>query len=72
MPERVTDQFPPTFVTAGNTDPLLPQSPALVATLIAKGVDVNTLFHDKDHLPALGHEYQLDLDLATGGRRSTG
>ena len=66
VPERVTDRFPPTFVTAGNADPLLPQSLALAATLTAKGVEVETLFYDKDHQPALGHEYQFDLGLAHG------
>ena len=43
VPERVTDQFPPTFVTAGNADPLLPQSLALAATLTEKGVELDTL-----------------------------
>lgn len=40
VPERVTDQFSPTFVTAGNADPLLPQSLALVATLTVNWVSM--------------------------------
>ncbi|HXW78143.1 MAG TPA: alpha/beta hydrolase [Acidimicrobiales bacterium] len=62
----VSEAFPPTFITAGNADPLLPQSRAMLAALECKGVPVEALFFPHDHQPALGHEYQFDLGLADG------
>jgi acetyl esterase/lipase len=63
VPSHVTDEFPPTFFTVGNTDPLAPQSTAFAKVLESKGVDVETLFYPDDHQPNLDHEYQFDLDL---------
>lgn len=65
----LTPDFPPTFVSVGNADPLAPQSVALAAALEATGVPVTTLFFEDDHQPAAGHEYQFDLD-AEAGRRA--
>lgn len=62
----VTPQFPPTFITAGNADPLLSQSTELAARLNRYGVTTSMLFYDADHQPALNHEYQFDLDTADG------
>lgn len=59
---HVTSAWPPTFITAGNADPLLPQSVALAETLSAAGVAPDTLLYPSDHRPPLGHEYQFDLD----------
>ena len=39
-------------MTAGNADPLLAQSQAMMAALEAKGVSVETLFFPDDHQPA--------------------
>jgi acetyl esterase len=61
--EHVGDAFPPTFVTAGNADPLLRQSQLFTVALIEAGVDVETLFYPEDHEPPLPHEYQFELDL---------
>ncbi|MFN8629579.1 MAG: alpha/beta hydrolase [Chloroflexota bacterium] len=55
--------FPPAFVTAGNADPLLPQSQALADRLDALGIAVERRFFPPGHTPPLGHEYQLHLDL---------
>jgi acetyl esterase len=63
---HLSGAFPPTFMTAGNADPLLAQSRALMATLEAKGVPVETLFYPDDHQPALGHEYQFNVGRADG------
>lgn len=63
---HVTAAFPPAFITAGNTDPLLPQSVALAARLQALGVTTDTLFFPPGHTPALGHEYQFNLDDSAG------
>jgi acetyl esterase/lipase len=57
----VTPNFPPAFITAGNSDPLGPQSVALAEALNAKGVEVDGLFFAKDRQPRLAHEYQFDL-----------
>lgn len=59
----VNATYPPTFLTVGNADPLASQSVALASTLRSKRVNVETLFYPSDHQPALGHEYQFDLDL---------
>ena len=59
---HVTADFPPAFLSAGNADPLLPQSEALDAA----GVPVETLFFAADRTPGLGHEYQFDLDTEAG------
>lgn len=64
--KHVTPAFPPSFISAGNADPLEPQSRALVEALTAKGVQVEQLFFDKDHQPPLAHEYQFNLDGEAG------
>jgi acetyl esterase/lipase len=66
----LTSSFPPTFISAGNTDPLLPQSRLLAAKLSALDVPIDTLFFPKDHTPALGHEYQFTMNDA--GRLALG
>jgi len=66
LTRHVSDAFPPVFITAGNADPLFPQSRAFAAALEAEGVDVDTLFYPADHQPPLGHEYQFDMTLADG------
>jgi acetyl esterase/lipase len=66
VPVHVTSAFPPTFVSAGNGDPLLPHTVALVQALAQCGVDHETLLFADDHAPRLGHEFQFDLDTADG------
>jgi acetyl esterase/lipase len=66
VPVHVTSAFPPSFVSAGNGDPLLPHTVALVEALDRNGVDHEVLLFDDDHEPRLGHEYQFDLDTADG------
>lgn len=61
----VTPAFPPALISAGNGDPLLPHSVALENALRAHNVTVDTLYFP-DHEPALGHEYQFDLDAEPG------
>lgn len=63
---HVTPAFPPSFISAGNADPLEPHSRALAAALEAKGVKVDALFFPKDYTPALPHEYQFNLDNEAG------
>lgn len=63
---HVTPAFPPTFISAGNADPLAKQSLALSNALKQQGVAVETMFFAPDYQPPLGHEYQFDLDTAAG------
>lgn len=60
---HVTEDFPPTWVTTGNADPLLPQAKTFVRTLEGEGVKVEAEFFAKDHQPQLIHEYQFLLEL---------
>lgn len=62
----VTANFPPTFISAGNGDPLLPQSIDLAAKLSEEGVRVVSLFFPADTTPSLPHEYQFNLDTPQG------
>jgi acetyl esterase/lipase len=62
----VTPNFPPTFISAGNADPLLPQSELMHRRLRENGVAVTALFFPADHEPRLAHEYQFNLDQADG------
>ena len=64
--KHVTAEFPPAFISAGNDDPLLPQSIALADMLASHGVRVERLFFARDREPALPHEYQFNLDNEAG------
>jgi acetyl esterase/lipase len=66
VPAHVSPGFPPSFISVGNADPLRAHSEALATALEAKGVRVETLFFPDDYAPALGHEYQFDLDTEAG------
>ncbi|WP_162342545.1 alpha/beta hydrolase [Cyclobacterium salsum] len=58
----LTGSFPPTFISAGNKDPLLAQSKRLAVKLSSLGVQLDTLFFPDNYEPALGHEYQFTFD----------
>lgn len=63
--DYVTKDFPTTWISGGNADPLTPsQSEPMAEKLDGLGVDVTTVFYPKDHEPALPHEYQFHLDFA--------
>lgn len=66
VPAHVTPRFLPSFISVGNADPLMPHSEALAVALANQGVRVETLFFPPDYAPALGHEYQFDLDSEAG------
>jgi acetyl esterase/lipase len=66
IPRNMHKDFPPMFISAGNADPLAPQSYALAETAAKLGVRVETLFFPKDYRPPLGHEYQFHLDTEAG------
>ncbi|MGX5679989.1 alpha/beta hydrolase [Schumannella luteola] len=61
--DYVTADFPRTWISGGNADPLTPtQSQPLAEKLGSLGVDVTSVFYPEDHEPALPHEYQFHLD----------
>lgn len=61
---RLPDTLPPIFLSAGNADPLLPQSKRLADAAKAKGLVTDTLFFPDDHQPQLGHAYPFTPDAA--------
>lgn len=67
----LTASFPRSFITAGNADPLAPQSVALAKKLSELKVPIDTLFYPKNHTPPLEHEYQFNLDLIDGQKALT-
>ena len=62
----VTSTFAPTFISAGNADPLEPQSHAMAQALHQQKVRVDSLFFAPDHQPPLPHEFQFNLDSQAG------
>lgn len=59
----VTADFPTTWISGGNDDPLTPsQSKPLAQKLSGLGVEVESVFYPDDHEPKLPHEYQFHLD----------
>jgi len=64
---HITKDFPATYITGGNADPLTDtQSKPFATKLESLGVKVATLFYSTDHTPALPHEYQFNLDSQDG------
>ncbi|MCU1579090.1 MAG: alpha/beta hydrolase [Rhodoglobus sp.] len=61
--DDVTADFPQTWISGGNADPLTAtQSKPFAAQLTSLGVPVTSVFYDDNHVPALPHEYQFHLD----------
>lgn len=60
---HVSSQYPATFISGGNGDPLTDaQSKPLAAKLTGMDVPVTTLFFEEDHQPRLPHEYQFTFN----------
>ncbi|HYH36210.1 MAG TPA: alpha/beta hydrolase, partial [Candidatus Saccharimonadales bacterium] len=60
---HVTKDFPTTFISGGNADPLTDgQSVPFAQKLQSLGVNATTLFYPPDHEPKLPHEYQFTID----------
>lgn len=66
IPANLPADMPPLFISAGNADPLGPQSAALAEAAAARGIVVDTLFFPPDHQPPLAHEYQFSLETLAG------
>jgi acetyl esterase/lipase len=63
--KHITSDFPPVFITAGDDDPLEPQSPPFAAELRRHNVPVTTLFWEGSG-KKLQHDYQFELDRPEG------
>ncbi len=61
LPRHITPAFPPTFLSCGNGDPLLPQTLVLRDALRSHGVQHSELLHPAELSPPLGHVYQFDF-----------
>lgn len=60
---HVDGNFPTTFISGGNGDPLTnAQSKPFAQKLQSLGVDVETKFYAADHTPSLPHENQFVMD----------
>ncbi|SEL13578.1 alpha/beta hydrolase [Parapedobacter koreensis] len=62
----IDSNFPPSFISAGNGDPLHTQSETLARKLALLNVQVDTLFFAPDYVPSLPHEYQFNMDIDAG------
>ena len=63
--DAVTSDFPRTWISGGDADPLTrSQSEPFAARLRHLGVPVTSVFYDREVPPRLPHEYQFHLDLA--------
>ncbi|WP_243064794.1 alpha/beta hydrolase [Humibacter sp. RRB41] len=61
--DHVTKDFPATWISGGNDDPLTAgQSKPMAAKLNDLGVPVTPVFYPKDETPPLHHEYQFHLN----------
>lgn len=69
---NASKDFPPTYITGGNGDPLTDaQSKPFADKLESLGVGVTRLFYDSNHQPSLPHEYQFNLDNDDGKKALT-
>ena len=63
--DHVTKDFPRTWISGGNADPLTAgQSKPMAAKLKGLGVQVTSVFYPENETPPLQHEYQFHLNLA--------
>ncbi|HDR8449192.1 TPA: alpha/beta hydrolase fold domain-containing protein [Bacillus cereus] len=63
---HVTNNYPPTFITDGNTGSFEEQGKALASVLRKKGVAVEPLFFDKNVYGTLAHEFQFKMNTQAG------
>lgn len=63
---HVTKNYPPTFITDGNTGSFENQGKELAAALRRKGVFVDSLFFDKKRYGNLAHEFQFKMNTQAG------
>lgn len=64
--DYIDGNFPPSFISVGNGDPLQIHSLNLARKLSRLKVKVDTLFFPANRQPPLPHEFQFDLDVPAG------
>ncbi|HDR6271313.1 TPA: alpha/beta hydrolase [Bacillus cereus] len=64
--KHVTKDYPPTFITDGNTASFEDQGKVLASSLESKGVYVDKLFFDKNISGELAHEFQFKMNTPAG------
>ncbi|EOO69793.1 MULTISPECIES: alpha/beta hydrolase [Bacillus cereus group] len=64
--KHVTKDYPPTFITDGNTASFEDQGKELFSTLQSKDVAVDGLFFDKSIFGELAHEFQFNMNTPAG------
>lgn len=62
----VNKDFPATYISVGNKDPLATQSYNFAKALMKYSVKTDTLFFPATYTPDLPHEYQFNLDNEAG------
>jgi acetyl esterase len=63
---HVTAEFPPMFISVGNSDWLEPQSRLFADAARKQGVPVEQLFFSEDYRPRVTHEFQFYLEGEAG------
>ena len=63
---HITPDFPPIFISVGNSDWLEPQSFSFAEDAEKLGVSVDRLFFADDYRPRAPHEFQFYLDEQAG------
>ncbi|HDR3890820.1 TPA: alpha/beta hydrolase fold domain-containing protein [Bacillus cereus] len=63
---HVTNNYPPAFITDGNTGSFEEQGKTLASALQSKGVPVDSLFFDKNISGELAHEFQFKMNTQAG------
>ncbi|MDR2191669.1 MAG: hypothetical protein LBO62_02140, partial [Endomicrobium sp.] len=61
IPDNLSDNYPPSFITDGNAFSFENQGKALAAALKRRGIYVKDVFYPKDEA-VLKHEYQFNMD----------
>lgn len=59
--DYTTDEFPPVFISDGNSGSFESQGKELANDLLSKGVPVASLFFEKEQYGDVGHEYQFSI-----------
>lgn len=59
--DYATNEFPPVFISDGNSGSFESQGKELANNLMSKGRKVTSLFFDKNQYGEVGHEYQFNI-----------
>jgi acetyl esterase/lipase len=62
--DKITPEYPPVFITDGNTGSFIWQAKDFAQALKEKGINVKNVFYNiySKSDPVLPHQYQFDID----------